>query len=94
MNAEQINALITSLDETRRANLQHVFVHLVQVIANPALHGFFMHTMPSPEDSEMESILVHGINCDGMDIEELMCNFLAARNAQAAADESNPERKH
>ena len=94
-SAEDINALIQSLTEDKRAHLQHLFVHMVQVIASDSLTGFFFHTLPSPQDSEIEGVLLHSINCDMDEVEEMMCNFLAARNAAiAAATATDPNQRH
>ena len=96
MNAEdRLNALIQGLSPEKRECLQHVFVHLVHVIANEKLEGFFIHTLPSPDESEIEPVLMHAINCGVETVEEMMCNFLAARSAQAAAaSNTDPTRTH
>ena len=94
-NAEDINDIIQAMSQEDRNHLQHLFVHLVQVVSDKKLSGFFMHIMPSPDDSPIEAVLVHTIKCDYNEVEEMMCNFLAARNAAvAAATSTDPTRKH
>jgi hypothetical protein len=92
---EIITAQIAALPEEQRAHLQHLFLHLVQVFSNKKLSGFFIHTLPSPEDIEYEPVLMHTVNCDMREVEQMMCNFLAARSAMDAAETStDPTRTH
>jgi len=96
MNAEDhMTRMIQGLSEEKRDVLQHIFMHLVHVVANDKLQGFFMHTLPSADDSDIEPVLMHSINCGVEEVEEMMCNFLAARSAMAAAaSNTDPTRTH
>jgi len=96
MNAEDhMTRVIQGLPEEKREVLQHIFMHLVHVIANERLQGFFIHTLPSADDAEIEPVLMHAINCGVETVEEMMCNFMAARAAYAAAaSNTDPTRTH
>lgn len=90
-----INEKIASLSDEKRGLLQHLFIHMVQVIANDQLQGFFFHTLPSPVESDIEPVLLHSINCEMDEVEEMMCNFIATRTAMAAeATSVDPNQRH
>jgi hypothetical protein len=94
MTSDEVSARILALTEDQRDHLQHLLVVLIQIIENPKLQGFVMHTLPSPEDSEIEGVLLHTVNCGMEEVEEMMCNLLAARNAAAAASPNNTDQRH
>lgn len=80
-----INERIAAFNQEQREHLQHLFIHLVYIVENPSLKGFLFHTLPSPETSEIEPVLLHTVNVELGEVEEMMCSFLAARNATAPA---------
>ncbi len=93
--ADDINQRVAALSEDQRAQLQHLFLHLVFVIENPRLQGFFIHTLPSPAEADIEPVLGHSINADLNAVEEMLCNFLAVRAAMAADEAGvDPTRSH
>jgi hypothetical protein len=95
MTSDEVSAMILAMSAEKRDHLQHLFVHLVQVVADDKLSGFLFHTLPSPDDSDIEGVLMHTIGCGMEEVEEMMCNFIAARTAaMAAATNTDPTRTH
>lgn len=87
-----INERIAAFTKDQREQLQHLFIHLVYVLENPGLKGFLFHTLPSAPASEIEPVLLHSINVELDEVEEMMCGFIAAKNAQHP--DATPARSH